>query len=78
MDDEGIFFVNTSTKCVGYGIPKEKSGQERFERIATLYITESEMKGATNICYEIVNPLVTDSEKGSCTITRTHSTTEWS
>lgn len=63
MDDEELVFVDTTTKCGGYDMPKEEPDQERFERIATAYLAESEVEGLTSIRYDIVSLLVTGSEK---------------
>lgn len=42
MDDEGLIFVDAATKCGGYDMPREEPGQERFERIAAVYLAEAE------------------------------------
>ena len=55
--------MDTATKCGGYDMPKEEPDQERFERIAAAYLTESEAEGLTSIRYDIVSLLVTGSEK---------------
>lgn len=44
-------------------MPEEDPYQERFESIAAAYLAESDVESLTSIRYDIVSPLVTDSEK---------------
>ena len=63
MDNEGLVFVDTATKCGGYDMPREEPDQVRFERIAAAYLAEAEVEGLTSIRYDIVSLLVTGSKK---------------
>ena len=63
MDDEELVFVDTTTKCGGYDMPKEKPDQERFERIAAAHLAEAEVEGLTSIRYDIVSLLATGSKR---------------
>ncbi|WP_282710987.1 YraN family protein [Lancefieldella sp. Marseille-Q7238] len=63
MDEGELVFVDTATKCGGYDMPREEPDRERFERIASAYLAESEEEGLTSIRYDIVSLLVVGSEK---------------
>ena len=63
MDSEELVFVDTTTKCGGFDMPREEPDQERFERIAAAYLAEADVEGLTSIRYDIVSLLVTGSEK---------------
>ena len=44
-------------------MPREEPDQERFERIAAVYLAGAEVEGLISIRYDIVSLLVTGSEK---------------
>ena len=56
-------YLDTTTKCGGFDMPREEPDQERFERIAAAYLAEADVEGLTSIRYDIVSLLVTGSEK---------------
>ena len=62
-NDEELVFVDTTTKCGGFDMPREEPDQERFGLIAAACVAEAEVEGLTSIRYDIVSLLVTGSEK---------------
>ena len=63
MDEGQLVFVDATTKCGGYDMPREEPDQGRFKRIAAAYLAEAEVKGLTSIRYDIVSLLAMGSEK---------------
>jgi hypothetical protein len=43
MDDEALIFIDETTKCRSYDIPKEEPYQGRLDRIVTTYLDEVTM-----------------------------------